>query len=100
MTATHPRHGLDSALQAPVRLSIVAMLAGMDKAEFSLVRDTIEVSDSVLSKQSQNLEDAGYVAITKGFVGKRPRTWFSLTDDGRVAFERHIAALRQIAGAD
>lgn len=97
MTATHPRHELDTTLQAPVRLSIVAMLAGMDKAEFALVRDTVEVSDSVLSKQSTNLESVGYLEITKGYVGKRPRTWFSLTEKGREAFARHLAALRKIA---
>src|SRR5699024_7285249 len=97
MTETHPRHALDKTLQAPVRLSIVAMLAGMDKAEFALVRDSVEVSDSALSKQSTNLENAGYLKITKGFVGKRPRTWFSLTEKGREAFNQHVQALKRIA---
>lgn len=98
MSTTHPRHQLDELLAAPVRLSIVAMLAGTDKAEFSLVRDTVEVSDSVLSKQASTLESAGYLKITKGYVGKRPRTWYSLTKKGRTVFESHLAALRQIAG--
>lgn len=80
-----------------MRLSIVAMLAGMDKTEFALVRDSIEVSDSVLSKQSTNLENAGYLEIRKGFVGKRPRTWFSLTKKGHGAFNQHVQALKRIA---
>lgn len=46
------------------------------------MRDTIEVSDSALSKQSTQLEAAGYVKIRKGYVGKRPRTWLSLTSAG------------------
>src|SRR5699024_2973472 len=66
MSTTHPRHRLDDLLAAPVRLSIVAMLAGVDRAEFSLVRDTVEVSDSVLSKQASTLENAGYLKVTKG----------------------------------
>ncbi|MFE1177000.1 winged helix-turn-helix domain-containing protein [Streptomyces sp. NPDC058773] len=94
----HPRHGLDEVIHAPVRFSIVATLAAADKAEFAFVRDTVEVSDSVLSRQVATLEKAGYVAVTKGYVGKRPRTWLSLTPGGRTAFAAHCQALRAIAG--
>ena len=96
---SHPRHRLDDLIHSPVRFSIVATLAGADNAEFSFVRDAIEVSDSVLSRQVSTLESAGYVKVKKGYVGKRPRTWLSLTTSGRDAFERHLAALREIAGS-
>lgn len=94
----HARHRLDEVIHAPVRFSIVAALAGVDSAEFATVRDAIELSDSTLSKQAATLEKAGYVRIKKGYVGKRPRTWLSLTRDGRKAYEAHLAALRAIAG--
>ena len=100
MTSTasgHARHRLDEVTHAPVRFSIVASLAGADEAEFSAVRDTVEVSDSVLSRQVGTLEAAGYVKVRKGYVGKRPRTWLSLTAAGRAAYERHLTALRAIA---
>jgi DNA-binding MarR family transcriptional regulator len=93
----HARHRLDEVIHAPVRLSIVAALAQVDEAEFAHVRATIEVSDSVLSKQATQLESAGYVKIRKGYVGKRPRTWLSLTTAGRAAYTRHLNALRAIA---
>lgn len=93
----HARHNLDEAIHSPVRFSIVAALAGVDEAEFAHVRDTIEVSDSTLSKQSAQLESTGYVKIRKGYVGKRPRTWLSLTAAGRTAYARHLEALRTIA---
>ena len=80
----------------PVRFSIVAMLAAASRAEFSFVRDQVEVSDSMLSKQITALEQAGYVKVHKGFVGRRARTWLSLTAEGRRTFERHLAALRAI----
>ncbi|GAA2739520.1 transcriptional regulator [Pedococcus aerophilus] len=96
---THARHRLDDLIHAPVRFSIVATLAGVDEAEFGLVRDEVEVSDSVLSKAVSALEAAGYVKVRKGYVGKRPRTWLSLTKGGRTAYEQHLAALREIAGA-
>jgi hypothetical protein len=74
-TAGHPRHRLDPVIHSPVRLSIVACLAAAERAEFGFVRDTVEVSDSVLSKQVTVLAEAGYVQVRKGYVGKRPRTW-------------------------
>ncbi|MCY1140953.1 transcriptional regulator [Actinoplanes sp. Pm04-4] len=97
MTA-HPRHRLDPVIHSPIRLSIVACLAAADKAEFAFVRDTVEVSDSVLSRQVTLLTEAGYVQARKGYVGKRPRTWLSLTAAGRAAYEEHLSALRAIAG--
>jgi DNA-binding MarR family transcriptional regulator len=96
--SSHARHRLDEVIHAPVRLSIVAALAGVDEADFATVRDAVEVSDSVLSKQVGTLESAGYVKVRKGYVGKRPRTWLSLTRTGRSAYARHLEALRAIAG--
>jgi DNA-binding MarR family transcriptional regulator len=93
----HARHQLEPAIHSPVRFSIVAALAGVDEAEFSYVRDSVEISAPVLSKQASSLEEAGYVRIRKGYVGKRPRTWLSLTKRGRQAFQRHVDALRLIA---
>lgn len=74
----------------------MAALSPADKAEFGFVRDTVEVSDSVLSKHVATLEAAGYVQVKKGYVGKRPRTWLSLSPEGRSAFEAHVEALRSI----
>jgi DNA-binding MarR family transcriptional regulator len=96
----HPRHELAELLGHPVRFSIVALLAGAHQAEFSFVRDQVEISDSVLSKQVSALEQAGYLKVRKGFVGKRARTWLSLTAEGRRTFERHLAALRSITDRD
>lgn len=95
----HARHRLDPVVHGPVRFSIMAALATVDEAEFSAVRDRVEVTDSTLSKQVTVLDDAGYVKVRKGYVGKRPRTWLSLTRAGRTAYDAHLAALRAIAGA-
>lgn len=94
----HPRHELDEIIHAPVRLSIMAALAAVDRADFRFLKETIEVSDSLLSKHMLTLEEAGYVEVHKGFVGKRPRTSLSLTDEGRAAFAAYTAVLRRITG--
>ncbi|MCT9932907.1 transcriptional regulator [Planotetraspora sp. A-T 1434] len=93
---THPRHELDEVIHAPVRLSIMAALAAAEKADFRFLRDTIEVSDSLLSKHILTLEEAGYIRVEKTFVGKRARTWLSLTDRGRDAFTAYTDVLRRI----
>ncbi|MFU8840937.1 MAG: transcriptional regulator [Nitriliruptoraceae bacterium] len=100
MTATHPRHHLDELVHQPVRFSLLATLAAAEEAEFAFVRDAIEVSDSVLSKHAATLEAAGYLAVRKGHVGKRPRTWLRLTAEGRAAFEAHVALLQAIAAGE
>jgi len=96
-TNRHPRHGLDELIHAPIRFSIMATLSALDRAEFSFLRDTVEISDSALSKQISALEAAGYVRVKKGYVGKRPRTWLSLSPLGRSAYASHVAALTEIA---
>ena len=95
--AGHPRHRLDDVIHAPVRFSVVAALARVTEAEFGWVRDVVGVTDSALSKQISTLEEAGYVQVRKGYVGKRPRTWLRLSAGGRDAYTRHLQALQEIA---
>lgn len=88
---------LDQLLLDPTRLAIVALLAAAEWAEFGFVRDSVRLSDSALSKQVTTLSRNDYVAVRKGYVGKRPRTWLNLTDTGRDHLAGHIAALQAIA---
>jgi DNA-binding MarR family transcriptional regulator len=94
----HPRHRLDPVVHFPIRLSIMACLAEVAEAEFGFVKDTVEISAATLSKQVTVLEESGYLAVRKGYVGRRPRTWLSLTDAGRRALAGYLDALREIAG--
>ncbi len=97
MSEEHPRHQLLDALTHPVRFSLVAALNATESVEFGVVRDQLQITDSVLSRQAAQLEELGIVAIRKGYIGKRPRTWLSLTPEGRVQWARHLAALQAIA---
>ena len=93
----HPRLRLSETLHQPVRFSMVAALAAADQLDFKDLRDAVQVTDSALSKQISTLEAAGFVKVSKGFVGKRPRTSLKLTPDGRAAWTAHLAVLREIA---
>ncbi|MEV2257910.1 transcriptional regulator [Streptomyces anulatus] len=90
---------LDGVIHHPTRLTLVAFLSACDEAEFAAVRDGCQVSDSALSKNASALEAAGYLNVRKGHVGKRPRTWLSLTPTGRQALARHLAALQDLVDA-
>lgn len=94
----HPRHDLDPALLTPVRLSLLAALTEGIELDFHTLRDLVEADDSAVSKGITHLQDLGYVDITKGYAGTRPRTWVVSTTKGRRALARHMAALRAIVG--
>jgi len=84
-------------IHAPARLQIMAVLAGVHDAEFAMLRQTADVSDSVLSKHLSALSEAGYVRLRKAALDGRQRTWASLTRAGRGAFQGHVAALTALA---
>ena len=83
----HPRH----------RLQICALLARLEDAEFRMLGDELEISDSVLSKHIKKLEEAGYVNICKRVVDGRQRTWLGLSKKGRTAFTHHVEELKRLA---
>lgn len=92
----HPRHRLDDAFGTPVRLSLMAALGRAAEIDFPKLSALLEADPSVLSKAVTRLQRAGYVKVTKGYAGNRPRTWIRTTATGRRAYREHLAALREI----
>ena len=87
---------LDRHLLAPARLKLATMLTAVSEAEFAVLRDGLDVSDSVLSKHVATLADAGYVRSRKGTIKGRRTTWVALSPTGRKALRNHVAVLREI----
>jgi len=87
---------LDGLLQAPSRLKLMTLLTAVSEAEFSTLRDSLGVSDSVLSKHVSAIANAGYVRSRKGVHAGRRTTWISITSQGRAALTDHVAALREL----
>jgi len=86
----------NALIHAPNRLQLCALLASVDEMEFRTLTEQLGISDSLLSKQVKLLEDEGFVTHRKRTANGRPRTWLSLTRDGRRAFLAHIKALQAI----
>lgn len=92
----------DPVIHAPNRLRLCSALRAVDHADFSTLRTVLQLSDASLSKTISGLADVGYVATAKSPSPSRGdarlTTSVSLTAEGRKAFDRHVAALRQLAG--
>lgn len=90
---------LDPVIHQPVRLRITASLAALEpneSAEFTFLRDLLELTDGNLGAHLRKLEEAGYVEIDKAFVDRKPKSFISLTSNGRRAFKQHVEALKSI----
>jgi DNA-binding MarR family transcriptional regulator len=88
----------DANVLAPARLKLMVTLTAASEAEFSTIRDALEVSDSVLSKHLSALEAVNYVKRRKGVHRGRRTTWIALTPRGRKALYAHVAALQELIG--
>ncbi len=87
---------LDRLIHERVRLGIVSALAVHESLSFNELKATLGITDGNLSVHARKLEDAGYIACSKSFEGRIPRTEYRLTHAGRDALTRyvdHMAAL-------
>ena len=87
---------IDEILASRVRLAIVAFLAGAKTADFRAVRDATKTTDGNASIHLRKLEDAGYVAMQKRFVARKPQTLYRLTERGRAALLDYVAHLETL----
>lgn len=79
-------------------MAVMAYLSGADKAAFADLKRQTAVTDGNLSANLRKLEDAGYVAIDKSFVDRRPMTRVTLTPQGREAWIAYLGNLEQLLG--
>jgi DNA-binding MarR family transcriptional regulator len=90
---------LDEIIHQPVRLRVMAALVTLgagDEVDFAYLRDLLEVTDGNLGAHLRKLEEAGYIAVNKTYVDRKPRTYVSATTRGRKVFQEHVAALESI----
>ncbi len=90
---------LNETIHQPVRLRIMAALVTLEvdsEVDFNYLRNLLDVTDGNLGAHLRKLEEAGYIAINKVFVQRKPRTYVAVTSKGREAFQKHVAALEAI----
>jgi len=95
-THPHPTSSLDDTVHQRHRLGILTITAEARRAEFGYLREELGLTAGNLSRHLAVLEEAGLVAVEKGYAGRRPRTWVSITAAGRAALRAELAALTEI----
>ncbi len=78
---------IDKTIHEPARLMIMANLYVVENADFTFLMGQTRLTWGNLSSHLSKLEKAGYVAVEKSFIGKKPHTMLYLTEDGRSAFQ-------------
>src|SRR6476646_4915668 len=65
---------LDRLIHERLRLGIISALAANESLTFSDLKNLMNTTDGNLSVHARKLEEAGYIACTKYFDGRLPKT--------------------------
>ena len=87
---------IDDVIHGRMRLGIMAYLANAEVADFNELKAVLQATQGNLSVHLRKLEDAGYVAIDKSFLGRKPLTRIRITPAGRKAFVQYLAAISKL----
>jgi DNA-binding HxlR family transcriptional regulator len=92
-------NGIDTAVHGPVRLGALTSLQTGGALDFTTLKNRLEVSDGALGLHLKKLEEAGYVACKKAFVGQRPKSTYRITAAGRKSLMNYLDAMQAIIDA-
>lgn len=92
----HPVTSLDDVVHQRVRLGILTVTHQARRVEFGFLRTALELTAGNLSQHLAVLEKAGLLHVEKGYEGKRPRTWLTLTPTGHQALQDEVANLKRL----
>lgn len=88
--------GIDDVIHGRVRLGIMAYLADAEVADFNELKSALQATQGNLSIHLRKLEEAGYIAIDKSFLNRKPLTRARMTSKGRVAFADYLDAIAKL----
>ena len=92
----HLIHTLNKAFDHRVRLGVMAVLMANESVSFNELKEALDLTDGNLASHVSALEKAGYLQVTKQFVGKKPHTSYQVSSEGKVAFQAHLEALEKL----
>ena len=87
---------IDNVIHGRLRLGIMAYLADAEAADFTELKQVLDATQGNLGANLITLEEAGYIAIEKSFVGRKPLTRARITPDGREAFRRYLLQMAKL----
>ena len=87
---------LDRVIHEKGRLAIISLLAATEFLSFTEIRDILKMTNGNVSVHLKTLRQSEYVAITKRVKNRKPLTTVSMTEEGRLAFQKYLADLESI----
>ena len=93
---TKPIQQLDRVIHEKGRMAIMSVLVASTELSFTVMRDTLEMTDGNLTTHIRTLQQAGYVTVSKRYKMNRSLTTCTLTTDGHQAFGEYVALLERI----
>jgi len=91
---------IDEILTSRLRLAIMAFLMTAEKSDFSEILEVTEATKGNLGAQIQRLEEAKYISVKKGYLGRRSHMTVAITNRGKTAFTAHIETLHRMIGSE
>lgn len=89
-------NNINKAFDHRIRLGIMSVLMVNEYAEFTILKELLEVTDGNLASHLKALEKEEFIKVQKQFIGRKPNTKYEATDLGRLEFKKHIEALEKL----
>ncbi len=87
---------INKAFDHRIRLGIMSILVVNEAADFSTLKELLEITDGNLASHAKALEKVDYIKVEKQFIGRKPNTKYIATPLGKLEFKKHIAALEKL----
>ena len=91
---------IDDLLTNRLRLAIMAFLITAEKSDFSEILKNTGATKGNLGAQIQRLEEANYISIKKGYLGRRSHMSVTISDQGKTAFSKHLETLQRMVSSE
>lgn len=89
-------NSLSKLLENRTRLGIMSALMVNKSIDFNTLKELLDVTDGNLASHLKMLEKNELIEVKKQFIGKKPKTNYSITPEGRNVFKRHLGALERL----
>lgn len=87
---------LNKVFDNRIRVGIMSGLMVNDSLSFKDLKEYLDLTDGNLASHLKNLEENDYITVTKGFVGRKTNTTYTVTKEGKFAFKQHLAYLENL----
>lgn len=87
---------LNKVFDSRIRIGVMSALVVNESMSFNDLKALVDATDGNLATHLRTLEEAGYLKVHKGFVGRKTNTTYAVTRAGEKAFREHLDALEHI----